>query len=89
MQNGKQAAVKLGHNADAGLPWMTILDSNGVEIINSDSPNGNIGCPITEQECGYFMTMIEQSKQRLTSQQTSDLATALDAYAAPKRRGNH
>jgi hypothetical protein len=89
MQNGKQAATKLGHGANSGLPWITILDSAGDEIINSDGPQGNIGCPITEKECGYFMTMIEQSKQRLTKQQTTDLATALDAYVAPKRRGNN
>jgi len=88
MQNGEQAATKLGHGANSGLPWMTILDSTGDEIVNSNSPQGNIGCPITEKECGYFMTMIEKSKQRLTSQQTIDLATALDAYAAPNRRGN-
>ncbi len=88
MQNGKQVATNLGHGANSGLPWMTVLDSTGDEIVNSDSPQGNIGCPITEKECGYFLTMIQQSKQRLTSQQTSDLATALDAYAAPKRRGN-
>ena len=88
MQNGEQAATKLGHDANSGLPCMTILDSTGDEIVNSNSPQGNIGCPITEKECGYFMAMIEKSKQRLTSQQTIDLATALDAYAAPNRRGN-
>jgi hypothetical protein len=89
MENGEQAATKLGHSANSGLPWITILDSSGDEIISSESPQGNIGCPITEKECRYFMTMIEQSKQRLTNQQTTDLATALNAYVAPKRRGNN
>jgi hypothetical protein len=85
MQNGKQAATKLGHGPNAGLPWMTILDSGGDEIINSDSPQGNIGCPITKNECAYFISMIEQSKQHLSRQQINLIATALDAYAAPKR----
>lgn len=89
MQDGKQTASKLGHHGDSGLPWMTILDSSGSEIVNSNSPQGNIGCPISEEECRYFMDMINQSKQLLTSQQASELASALDAHAAPKRRGNN
>ena len=31
--------------------------------MTSDGPSGNIGCPITEEECAHFIKMIEKTIQ--------------------------
>ena len=81
MQDGKAVAGRLG-GSGKGLPWMTILDAEGSELINSDGPEGNIGCPVGESEQAYFITMLRQTMQRTSDEDLDRLAAALKDYAA-------
>ena len=81
MKNGQSVADKLGGKGQ-GLPWITILDANGEELVNSTGPDGNIGCPVKEQERAYFIEMIEKTKQHAGDEQIKQLAADLGEYAA-------
>ena len=84
MEQGMAVAESLG-GSSKGLPWMTILDASGEELINSDGPSGNVGCPVTESERAYFITMLEKTVQRTSKEGLAKLATALEAYAVTLR----
>ncbi|MEQ1906483.1 MAG: hypothetical protein ABL888_20030 [Pirellulaceae bacterium] len=85
MQHGEEIGKKLRGDRDGGIPWSTILDGDGKELVTSDGPKGNIGCPITEDECAYFMTMIEKTIQHAPADRIAAIAKALDEYAQKKR----
>jgi len=69
-----------------GDPWMVILDADDHELISSDGPNGNIGYPSRPEEIGYFLTMIERTKRRMSAQQIDSVKQALEENAAKRRR---
>jgi hypothetical protein len=48
-----------------GIPWMTILDGAGKELVTSDGPKGNVGCPAQPDEIVWFRTMLERTKSKL------------------------
>ena len=81
MDQGQAVADELGGSGQ-GLPWITILDATGTELVNSTGPRGNIGCPVKEQERAYFIEMIEMTKQRAGDEQIKQLDSALAEYAA-------
>ena len=85
MKDGAQVAARLRQEAGGGIPWMTILDSNGVELVNSDGPGGNIGCPISEEECAWFVDMIRKSAAKNPDETSSSIAAALEEYVSSRR----
>ncbi len=85
MTNGGAIAQELRGDGAGGIPWITVLDSMGRELITSDSPDGNIGCPISEAECDYFVSMIEMTIQHASRERITAIAEALDAYADQRR----
>lgn len=80
MDNGQQVADSLG-GAGKGLPWCTVLDSDGKELINSDGPGGNIGCPVGEDEQAHFIKMLQSTGPAFSPEQIEILARALADYA--------
>jgi len=84
MENGQAVADKLGGKGK-GLPWMTILDATGKELVTSDGPGGNIGCPATEEEQAHFVSMVSETAQHADEATVEKLAAALKAYAATLR----
>jgi hypothetical protein len=82
MENGAAVAKRLRGNRGGGIPWITILDKTGDELITSDGPSGNIGCPVTEDERSYFIVMLETSVQRSSAERIQALSKSLEAYAA-------
>jgi hypothetical protein len=85
MTHGAETAQKLRGDRGGGIPWITILDGDGTELITSDGPNGNIGCPITEQERAFFITMIEKTVQHAPAGRLTEIATALEEHANSRR----
>ena len=81
MEQGAETGKKLRGDRSGGIPWITILDGDGTELVTSDGPNGNIGCPITEPERAYFVTMIEKTAQHASPDRFTDIAKALDQHA--------
>lgn len=86
MEHGEEVAKLLRGKRTGGIPWITILNGEGKELITSDGPDGNIGCPIAEKECAYFVSMIAQTIQHAPDGRVAEIAKALDAFAGKKRR---
>ena len=85
MQHGDVIGKKLRGDRTGGIPWFTILDAEGAELVSSDGPNGNIGCPVSEDECAYFVSMIEKTIQHAPAGRVAEIAKALDKYAQKRR----
>jgi hypothetical protein len=85
MERGDEVGKRLRGDRNGGIPWITILDGGGTELVTSDGPNGNIGCPITEEECAYFVTMIGKTIQHAPADRLAEIAKALEEHAKPRR----
>lgn len=65
-ERGGAVAQKLrGARPDGGIPWMTILDGTGKELVTADGPKGNVGCPAQPHEIAWFRTMLERTCAKL------------------------
>lgn len=86
MEGGQKVLDELKNDRPGGLPWMTILDGNGEEIISSVGPEGNIGFPVEPFEIKYFVKMIKTASDASDEQ----LAAISDAMTenAKKLKGN-
>ena len=72
--------LRAGHAAD-GIPWMVVLDAEGKEVVTSDGPKGNVGCPAQPDEIAWFRTMLERSKKRLTAAELDSIQQANEGFA--------
>lgn len=87
--HGKEVNERLKGERSGGLPWMIVLDSKGKEIVssNAEPKGGNIGGPVTVEECAWFCTMLDRSRGEKVSAAELDLIRAdIEAYAKPRRR---
>ncbi len=65
-----------------GIPWMTILDAAGKELVTSDGPNGNVGCPARPDEIAWFRAMLERTCTRLKPVDLDAIQKCNEALAA-------
>ena len=81
-KNGAKVIEQLraGHDG-GGIPWLVVLDATGKEIVTSDGPKGNVGCPVQPEEIAWFRTMLERSKKRLTTAELDSIQQANEAFA--------
>ncbi|HEX5054103.1 MAG TPA: hypothetical protein VFZ65_20160 [Planctomycetota bacterium] len=79
---GAQLIAKLrqGH-AGGGIPWMTVLDASGKELVTGDGPKGNVGCPARPHEIAWFRTMLERTRHRLTAAELDTIQQQNEAFA--------
>lgn len=87
--NGKAMNARLKGKRGGGLPWSVILDADGKEIVssNAEPKGGNIGGPVTVEECAWFVEMLMRSSgDRITEGELKVVAAALEEYAKPRRR---
>jgi hypothetical protein len=70
--HGAEVAGRLRGERGGGIPWIVITDSAGKELVTSDSPQGNIGCPVEPHEVSWFMDMLRKTRQTLSD---GDLVT--------------
>lgn len=85
--NGKAVADRLTGGESKGFPWSVVLDGDGEPLVTSDRPGGgNIGCPVTEEECAWFMQMIERTAQRMDEAARATIAAELEDHAEALRR---
>ena len=66
MTNGEQVAARLAPGESGGVPWMVILDASGKQVASSHGPDGNIGYPFQPNEIAHFITMLRDTRTRLT-----------------------
>ena len=81
MENGEAVAQRLRSDQAGGIPWMTILDADGNELITSDGPDGNVGCPASEKERAHFVTMMRKTIQHAPPERIDEIAKALEQFA--------
>ena len=89
MKAGEEVAQQLRGKRTGGIPWMVILEFSGDELVASDGPGGNVGCPIQKEEIEWFMSMLDKTRSRLTEKDLHTIEKALKAYAdkvSPRRR---
>ena len=87
MEGGKAVAEKLRKgNTGGGIPWIVILDADGKELVTSDSPGGNIGCPVQPAEVDWFMQMISKTATELDGDELDALRAELEEFAGKHRR---
>jgi hypothetical protein len=69
-----------------GIPWFTILDGEGNELVNSTVPKGNVGCPVQDFEIAHFMEMIKQTSKDPTEENLVSIKKSLENYTAKWRQ---
>ena len=84
--NGEAVAKRLRGERRGGIPWMVVLDADGEELVSSDAPTGNIGCPVQPEEVAWFAEMIRRSAIRLEAADVAAIEAELEAYAGSFRR---
>ena len=65
--HGAEVASELRGERSGGIPWMLITDSSGAELVTSDGPQGNVGCPVMPHETEWFLSMLDRTRQRLSA----------------------
>jgi hypothetical protein len=75
---GADAVLKSLRQTGNGVPWVAILNGDGVKLADSESPTGNIGFPSESDDIDYFINkMLKPSVQRLTKTDLEILRSAL------------
>ena len=64
-----------------GIPWMVILDGDGGQLVTSDGPKGNIGCPIQPHERAFFYGMLEKTRKHMSDEDVAAVKAGLEAFA--------
>ncbi len=82
MVGGKELAAELRKGRRGGIPWMVILDGDGVPQITSDGPKGNCGCPAAPHEIDHFLSMIDKTRRHMSDEDRAVIERALRAYGA-------
>ena len=81
MVNGRAVIDHLRGERRGGIPWMVLLDASGKELVSSDGPNGNVGCPVTEAERAWFLKMLAQTRQHASEADLAVVEAKLAAFA--------
>jgi hypothetical protein len=80
MEGGQDVLDELKKDRSGGLPWMTILDGDGQEIISSVGPEGNIGFPVEPFEIEHFVEMIKKASDA-SDEQLAAISDAMEENA--------
>ncbi len=84
-KNGAEVALRLRGTEEGGIPWIAITDAKGEILTTGDRPTdqgpSNIGCPATQEEQDWFMTMIGTTQQHMSNGQLNTLKMNLAVYA--------
>lgn len=84
--HGAEVASELRGERGGGIPWMLITDSSGAELVTSDGPQGNVGCPVMPHETEWFLSMLGRTRQHLTDEEFAALGVYLEEFALQYRR---
>jgi hypothetical protein len=91
--HGKEINERYKGKRSGGLPWSVIVGPDGKELLSSNAQTGdkndgkNIGGPVSEWECAWFVEMLRRTKGDLvTEAEIRRVAEDLEAYAKPRRR---
>ena len=85
MAHGSDVAKQRRGDRDGGIPWIVVLDGDGQQLISSDGPGRNFGCPISEVECVFFVSMIGKTITQSSQKRNDEIGTPLDQFAKTRR----
>jgi thiol-disulfide isomerase/thioredoxin len=77
MPGAKEVLARYNADAKGGIPWFTLLDDKGKELINSVGLKGNIGYPGEPDEIDHFITMLTKAKRRLADKDLEEIRKSL------------
>lgn len=78
MTGGKDV-LKRYCEKSGGIPWFVFLDAEGKALATSDGPNGNIGCPYTDEEIDTFVGILRKVVATITEENLAGLKASLKA----------
>jgi len=74
---GKDMHKHYAQRENTGIPWFALLDSDGETLSTSDGPNGNIGCPVQDEELAHFRTMLNAAAKHLSEDDIKKITAKL------------
>jgi hypothetical protein len=86
MDEADEVIDGLRKNRTGGIPWMTILDAQGKELITSDGKEGNIGFPGEDPTREHFKKMLRTTRKRLTDDDLVALMKPLEEFARNREK---
>lgn len=76
--NGMEIKKNFPASEKSGIPWFTVLDNNGKEIVNSSLLDGkNMGFPASNEEISTFSTFLLKSRKNMTESDIEFLQESL------------
>ena len=81
---GAELHVKYPRALQEGVPWFVIHDGTGAELADSNGPEGNIGCPNTDEEIEVFLRILKKVCSTLKDDDFAVLKKSLIAHREKK-----
>ena len=76
---GKDLLKAQRKGRSGGIPWFIILDAEGKERTTSTGPDGNIGCPYTDEEIAAFADILGKVTEKIDEKDLEALKASLKA----------
>lgn len=76
---GEKLLTRYRQSDRGGIPWFVFLEPTGEPVVTSNGPDGNLGCPWTDEEMAAFKPVLRQAAQHLTDEQIDGLIASLKA----------
>lgn len=67
-----------------GVPWFVLHDGDGAILADSNGPDGNIGCPNTDEEIQVFLGILKKVCPSLKEEDYAVLKKSLVAHREKK-----
>jgi len=84
MIGGKDVIGAYPKSEKQGIPWFVFLDAEGKELADSMGPQGNIGCPNSEEEIDAFLVNLKKASASLTADDFIAIKTSLMDHRTKK-----
>ncbi|MBW8883831.1 MAG: thioredoxin family protein, partial [Planctomycetia bacterium] len=82
--HAQELREKYKESKTGGVPWFTILDTDGKMLITSNAPaeegepgNTNIGFPSEKEGIAHFVNMLRETAPRLSAEKLNEIRAAL------------
>lgn len=66
MNGGGEMLKRYRKSDGGGIPWFAFLNAEGETVATSDGPNGNVGCPWTDEEISAFGDILRKARLNLS-----------------------
>ena len=66
-------------SAAGGIPWFAFLAPDGTTLATSEGPDGNLGCPWTDEEIAQFAAILAKAAPSFTPEELETLKRSLVA----------